>query len=148
MTSTHLSLSLHIVFSTKHRLPCIESTWRSKLHAYIGGAAKREGVVPKIVGGVEDHVHILLEIRATHRLADVMRGIKAASSAWVRRELGVREFGWQDGYGAFSVSPSHRSGVVKYIRNQESRHRRMSFQEEYLKMLMESEVRYDPRYLW
>jgi REP element-mobilizing transposase RayT len=97
---------------------------------------------------VEDHVHLLLETRATHRLADVMRGIKAGSSAWIHRDVGIAAFGWQDGYGAFTVSPSHRSRVTDYIRNQEARHRVETFQDEYLRFLKESGVTYDERYVW
>ena len=148
MSSTHLSLHVHVVFSTKNRKPLIDSEWRERLHAYVGGVVRENGVVAKCVGGVEDHLHILLELRATHRLADIMREIKAASSAWVHREIGLQEFRWQDGYGAFTVSPRRRSAVVRYINNQEHHHQRESFEKEYVRVLREAEVVYDPKYLW
>jgi REP element-mobilizing transposase RayT len=148
MPSTHLSLHAHIVFSTKKRRPFIAPEWRDRLHAYLGGAARHEGAVAKCVGGVADHVHILLELKATHSVADIVRGIKSASSAWVHTDLGVREFGWQDGYGAFTVSPRGRLAVINYIVNQERHHAQTTFPDEYVKLLEEAEVEYDPQYLW
>ena len=92
MPSTHLSLHFHVVFSTKHREARIATEWRDRLHAYLGGVARNSGVIPEIVGGVADHVHLLLGLTATARLADVVRDIKAVSSKWVHEEPGDRAF--------------------------------------------------------
>ena len=148
MPSTHLSLHYHIVFSTKSRQPFIEPPWRGRLHAYLGGVLKTAGGIPEAIGGVEDHVHLLLGLDATARLADVMREVKAVSSRWVHEEMGVRAFAWQEGYGAFTVSPSQRETVRAYIARQEEHHRTRTFQEEYLDFLKRSGVDYDDRYLW
>ena len=148
MSSTHLSLHVHVVFGTKDVRPLIEPVWRPRLHAYFGGAAKTLDVVPEAVGGVADHVHLLIGLQATHRLADVMRDLKRASSAWIHKTIGDRQFQWQDGYGAFTVSASLLETVKKYIARQEEHHQKKTFQEEYLELLKLSGVEYDPRYLW
>src|SRR5258708_18421135 len=118
MPSTHLSIHLHVVFSTKHRQPFVSDDWRDRLHAFLGGAVRTAGCIPECIGGTPDHVHLLIGIRATHRLSDVMRDIKHSSSNWVHETIGLRDFGWQDGYGAFSVAPSQRETVKAYINNQ------------------------------
>ncbi|HWN97604.1 MAG TPA: transposase [Methylomirabilota bacterium] len=122
--------------------------WRERLHAYLGGSARTLDVVPRAVGGVADHVHLLIDLRATHRLADVMRDIKRTSSAWVHETVNDKEFAWQDGYGAFTVSASMLETVKQYIARQEEHHRKKTFQEEYVEMLRKSGVEYDERYLW
>jgi putative transposase len=115
MPSTHLSLHYHVVFSTKERRALIDASWRERLHAYLGGAIRTAGGLAEAVGGVSDHVHILMGLRATHRLADVVRDIKTASSEWVHQEIKMAVFSWQEGYGAFTVSASQVGTVKRYI---------------------------------
>lgn len=148
MPSTHLSLHYHLIFSTKDRLALINHEWRDRLHAYLGGIVHDLGGVPEIIGGVEDHVHLLVGLRATHRLADVLREIKAGSSKWIHEEIHQLGFTWQDGYGAFTVSASRVAAVKNYIARQEEHHRQKSFQDEYLEFLQESGVEYEEKYLW
>jgi putative transposase len=148
MASTHLALNYHVVFSTKDREPRIDTGWRDRFHAFLGGSARSLDVVPMAVGGVADHVHLLLGLRATHTLAAVMRDIKVASSRWIHEEIGVKGFAWQEGYGAFTVSPSHIQPVRGYIAKQEEHHRVRSFQEEYVILLEKCGVVYDPKHLW
>jgi REP element-mobilizing transposase RayT len=148
MPSTHLSLHFHVIFSTKERRAFIDQLWRERLHAYLGGAVRRAGGVAEAVGGVGDHVHLLMGLRAAHRLADVVRDIKAASSEWVHQEIKLAVFSWQDGYGAFTVSASQLDGVKRYIASQTEHHRKKSFQEEYREMLVKSGVEFDEKYLW
>jgi REP element-mobilizing transposase RayT len=148
MPSTHLSLHCHVVFSTKNREPRITVQWRERLHAYLGGVARQSGAIPEAVGGVADHVHLLLGLPATVRIADVVRDIKAVSSKWVHDEAGDRAFAWQEGYGTFSVSPSLRENVRSCIARQEEHHRNRTFQEEYLELLDRCGVDFDERYLW
>jgi REP element-mobilizing transposase RayT len=148
MSSTHLSLHVHVIFGTKHQRPLIRPLWRPRLHAYLGGAARTIEVIPEAVGGVADHVHLLLGIRATHRLADVVRDVKRASSSWIHEEIGDHDFEWQDGYGAFTVSSSLIQTVKNYIARQEDHHAKKSFQEEYLEFLKLSSVEFDARFLW
>ena len=148
MSSTHLSLHYHVVFGTKHQRPLIAAEWRPRLHAYLGGAAKTLDIVPEAIGGVADHVHLLLGMRATHRLADVMRDVKRTSSAWVHDIPGEKDFEWQDGYGAFTVSVSLLETVRNYIAHQEEHHHKKTFHEEYVELLKRSGVEYDDRFLW
>ena len=126
----------------------IASAWRERLHAYLGGVVRNGEGVPEAVGGVADHVHLLIGLRATACLADVVRDVKAVSSRWVHEEIGERSFAWQEGYGAFTVSASQRDVVRAYIAKQEEHHQKRTFQEEYLEMLKRSGIEYDDRYLW
>ena len=97
MSSTHLSLHYHLVFRTKNDEPVITSAWRDRLHAYLGGVIRTLGGAPEAIGGVADHVHLLVGLRATHTLADVLRELKSVSSKWVHEEVGVCSFSWQEG---------------------------------------------------
>ena len=141
-------MHVHVIFGTKDQRPLIETSWRPRLHAYLGGAAKTLEIVPEAVGGVADHVHLLIGLHATHRLAEVMRDLKRTSSTWVHQTIGLKQFQWQDGYGAFTVSASLLETVKNYIAKQEEHHRKKTFQEEYLELLKLSGVDYDERYLW
>ena len=148
MPSTHLSLHYHLVFSTKERRNLIDPAWHNRLHAYLGGIVRSAGGVPEAIGGVGDHVHLLLGLRATHRLADLLRDLKSASSEWVHQEIRMATFSWQEGYGAFTVSASDLTSVARYVRGQEAHHRKKTFQEEYREMLTRSGVAFDERFLW
>jgi len=147
MPSTFLALHYHIVFSTKARAPLIADSWRERLHAYLGGTAARLGGIPQGAGGVADHVHLLVGLKATHCLADFVRELKKASSVWVRDELQLRGLAWQEGYGAFTVSPTARPGVQRYIKNQHRHHRVKTFREELDEFLKEAGVKYEGRFL-
>ncbi len=147
MPSTHTSLNFHLVFSTKERLPLIADDWRERLHAYLGGIVKNLNGVPLAVGGVADHVHVLVSLNTSHRLDYLVRDLKADSSAWIHKEL-KKKFEWQKGYGAFTVSPSNIESVRHYVLHQAEHHRKKTFQEEYIQFLNASGVGYDERYLW
>lgn len=147
MSSTHLSLHYHLVFGTKNHEPLITPAWRDRLHAYLGGVIAPSTVCPKPVGGVADHVHLLIGLRATHTLAAVLRETKLVSSAWVHEEVGISSFAWQEGYGAFTVSASQLESVRAYIEEQEEHHRTRTFREEYTTLLQRSGVEFDERYL-
>ena len=105
MSSTYLSLHYHLVFSTRNREALISPDWRARLHEYLGGTVRGLGGFPEGVGGVADHVHLLVGLKATHCLSDVMRELKKASSTWVHKEAGLRAFAWQEGYAAFTSFP-------------------------------------------
>jgi REP element-mobilizing transposase RayT len=99
------------------------------------------------VGGVADHVHLLVGLKATHRLADTLRELRKASSVWVHEEIGLRSFAWQEGYAAFTVSASARAAVQSYIAHQEGHHRTKSSREELIEMLNKAGIEFDPDYL-
>ena len=147
MPSTHTSLLYHLVFATKNREPLIEPAWRDRLHEYLGGAVRGLGGTPQGVGGVADHVHLLIGLKPTHCLSDFMRELKKASSIWVSEALDLPVFAWQEGYAAFTVSASARALVQDYIARQEEHHHRQSFREELIAFLQKSGVEYDERYL-
>ena len=147
MGSTHASLLYHLVFATKGREPFLRVEWRLRLHEYLGGVVRELSGVAQGVGGVADHVHLLVRLKPVHCLADFMRDLKKASSRWVGEVMGVRSFRWQEGYGAFTVSASVKGEVQDYIARQEEHHRRRSFREEYMVMLREAGVEFDERFL-
>jgi len=148
MPSTHLSLHYHVIFGTKDHEPVIDKSWRPRLHAYLGGIITSLGGMPEAIGGVADHVHLLLGLRATHCLADVMREIKSVSSEWIHEQSRFASFAWQEGYGAFTVSSSQQDAVRKYIFAQEEHHRTRTFREEYLELLKRSGAEFDERYVF
>jgi REP element-mobilizing transposase RayT len=148
MPSTHLSLNYHILFSTKNRERWIHPEWEPRLHAFLGGCVNQIGGVAMEINGIEDHIHLVIGLKATHSIADVLRDIRAGSSKWVRNEIALRTFGWQDGYAVYSVSASQLDIIRNYVRKQKEHHKKYSFQQEYLKLLKVSGVKYDPKYLW
>jgi hypothetical protein len=119
-----------------------------KAHRVRAGDDPGMGGVPEAVGGVANHVHLLIGLRSTHCLADSVRDLKAVSSRWVHEEVGFASFSWQEGYGAFTVSASQRKQVSDYIARQEEHHRHRTFQEEYVEFLERSGVDYNKRFLW
>ncbi len=142
MPSTHLCLNVQLVFSTKDRVPNINDEIIADAHAYIGGVCRTLGAIPLQVGGVADHVHILLGIKATHSVANLVQEIKKHSNSWLQER--VPGFSWQEGYGAFSVSPERVKGVIKYIQNQEEHHKAMTFEEERIMLLKLAGLDFDP----
>jgi REP element-mobilizing transposase RayT len=139
-TMSCTNLLVHLVFGTKGRLPLINSEIRERLHAYMGGTLRGLGAVALEIGGVADHVHLLIVLRPTIRLSDLIRDLKSNSSSWMK-DNGVRKFGWQRRYGAFSVSESQKGIVRRYIRNQEAHHRKFDFQTEFETMLRKTAFR-------
>ena len=147
MASTYLSLHYHLVFGTRHREASISPQWRSRLHEYLGGTISGLGGFPQGIGGVADHVHLLVGLKATHCLADVLRELKKASSVWVHETISLPSFAWQEGYAAFTVSATACEAVRTYIAHQDQHHRVKSFREELVEMLNKSGIDYDPKYL-
>lgn len=127
----------------------IEPGLRERLWPFLGGIARQNKMKAIEVGGVEDHIHILLSIPATMAIAKAVQLIKGGSSKWVHETFPEhREFAWQIKYGAFSVSESRVKSVVEYIRSQPAHHRKMTFQEEFVALLKKHRVEYDEQYLW
>jgi REP element-mobilizing transposase RayT len=148
MPATHLSLHYHIVFSTKDRQPFIAGAWQNRLHEYLGGLVRAAEGFPEAIGGTDDHIHLLAGLRATIALASFVQDIKQASSRWIHETISTKNFAWQQGYGAFTVSVSNCDAVKKYIENQVEHHRKKTFQEEYVSFLKNHGVPYDEKYLW
>jgi putative transposase len=149
MANTYSQIYLHFVFSTKNREPFIRPDIEQRVWAYIGGVAKHHGIVPIQIGGIDNHVHALVGSPTTLSASQVAKHIKGDSSFGIRREFpGMSDFGWQDGYGVFSVSRSALSGVADYIKRQRDHHSSQSFEDEYVSLLRKHGVDYDDRYLF
>ena len=147
MGSTLSNILLHIVFSTKHREPQILPDFQERLYEYMGGIVRAQRGIQLEIGGVQDHVHLLIRWRTDAALSDLMRQLKGGSSLWVHETL-RKPFRWQDGYSAFSVSRSGVDALRHYIRTQPEHHQRMSFQDELRELLRRNGIEYDERYIW
>jgi REP element-mobilizing transposase RayT len=134
MPSTFLSLNYHIVFSTKNRTPSLPSDRLATVHQYLGGTINGLGGVALAGGGVADHVHALVGLRATHCLADFLREFKKSTTLWVQAHIGRPDFAWQEGYAAFTVGATSCDSVRRYIAQQAEHHRVKSFREELVEM--------------
>src|SRR5205823_4402610 len=148
MANTYTSLHYHIVFSTKNRDPFLVETVRQRLFAYLGGIARENKMTALEIGGVADHVHLLLSIPASLALSKAVQLLKGGSSHWLKETFpNVNDFAWQDGYAAFTVSQSQLDDVRAYIRSQPEHHRTKTFVEEYRAFLTRHRIEYDERYL-
>jgi REP element-mobilizing transposase RayT len=146
MSHSYSANLVHCVFSTKDRVDSIPDDVRERLYAYIFGTAKNLGIEILAMGGMANHIHILIALPAKCPLSFAVRDLKANSSRWMS-ENGPR-FSWQQGFGAFSVSPSQVAMVKAYIRNQEVHHKKRNFEEEFLLLLKKSGVEFDPKYVF
>jgi len=139
----------HIVISTKHREPWLTDSIRPRSFAYLAGIGRDLGCEVYRVGGMANHVHLAVRLSRTLAIADLLQKLKALSSGWIKKEGSNHAgFGWQGGYGAFSVGPSQLGRLVEYIDGQEEHHRVETFQEEYRRILAKYGVEYDERYVW
>jgi len=153
MSQSLSQLWIHIIFSTKDRFPYLnDETIRQSMHEYLNEAANKLACKTMVVGGVEDHVHILLSLNKQTSLSKLIEKLKTSSSQWIKRletsDYLLEKFYWQNGYGAFSVSQSNVDVVASYIKNQQRHHQKFNFQDELRKILRHHQVAYDERYLW
>ena len=149
MSQSFCKLYAHLIFSTKQRQTFFKDSIRPRVHAYLATLIRDLDSSFVVVGGVEDHVHILFDLGKIHAPVEFVEKVKKESSKSVKT-LGppYRGFYWQRGYGMFSVCPSHRDDVEQYVRNQEAHHRHQTFQDEYLGFLTRYGISYDERYVW
>ncbi len=148
MGNSFRCLRYHLVFSTKNRAPQITPVLQQRLYDYIGGIIKDDNGQLLAAGGTADHVHLLASIHAGVPVSDMLRKVKSNSTKWIHETFPEqRGFAWQEGYGAFSVSQSNVEQVRRYIEQQEEHHRRISFDEEFIKLLERHGISYDGRYL-
>jgi putative transposase len=144
---SHTNLLYHIVFATKERAPLITDELRPRLHGYLGGIVRGLDGTALEVNGMADHGHILARLRPTTSLSEFMSKLKSNSSGWAKRETRER-FAWQARFAAFTVSESQVDRVRQYIRNQETHHRRQSFEDEFRAILKANHIDFDERNLW
>lgn len=150
MPQSLAQIYLHLIFSTKQRRRFLQhKALRSRLHRYLGGTCRDLECPSLIVGGIDDHVHVLCRLSRALSVAELVRELKRESSKWLKtQDAGLSEFGWQDGYGAFSVSPAHVEALRHYIANQEEHHRTESFPDELRRIFKKYGVEYDERFVW
>lgn len=150
MPQSLAKILVHTVFSTKDRQPFLrDQALREETHRYLGGILTHLGCQPLIIGGVEDHMHLLFDLTRTDALADIIKEVKRGSSVWLKtKSPALADFAWQNGYGAFSIGNSQVDDLRTYIAGQEEHHRKSSFQDEYRRMLQLYEIEFDERYVW
>ena len=148
MSDSYTNLLYHIVFSTKDRRPLITPEYEVRLYDYLGGTIRKLGGISLELNGTEDHVHVLAKLRPDCALSDVLRDLKANATGWMHDVFPtLKNFSWQRGYGAFTVSQSHVEAVRRYIARQKEHHRKISFRDEFIQFLQENGIEYDKRYL-
>jgi putative transposase len=149
MSHTYVCCYMHCIFSTKERKEIILPNLQTRLWPYIGGIARDNGMVAEEVGGTKNHCHLLLSLPSTMAIAKAMQLLKGGSSKWIGDTFpDGRLFGWQEGYGGFSVSRSMLDATRAYIRNQEEHHRHRTFEEEFIAFLKRYGVEYDPQHVF
>jgi len=149
MANTYHQMYIHTVFAVKYREAVIEKIWKEELFGVIGSLINETECKTILVNGVEDHVHCFFGLEPKVSVSDVMKNAKAKSSKWVNESgLLKHRFEWQKGFGAFSYSRSHIDKVFKYIKNQESHHKKETFREEYIRILKSFGVGYDKKYIF
>jgi putative transposase len=149
MAQSLARIYIHLVFSTKHRAPLLPYTRLDGLHAYAEGIFQEQKCHLIEMNNVADHVHVLFDLHRTEALSSVVMHVKKGTSRWLKEHSSkFAHFDWQEGYGAFSIGRSQRDEVVAYIRNQQRHHRRVSFQDEFRKLLKVYGIEFDERYVW
>ncbi len=149
MPHSFTHILIHYIFSTKDRQPFLTDDIRPRIFDYMGGIARKNDIQPQIIGGVEDHVHMLVLLPKTLSIAKAIQLIKGGTSKWIHDEFPqLQHFAWQIGYGAFSVSLSNREKVMHYIKHQKEHHRKKTFKEEFIEFLEKHNIEYDERYIW
>jgi REP element-mobilizing transposase RayT len=148
MSDSYTNLLYHIVFSTKDRRPIITPECEPRLYDYIGGTIRSLGGICLELNGTDDHIHLLAKLRADRAVSDVLRDLKANASGWMHDVFpSVRNFSWQRGYGAFTVSHSNVEEVRQYIAKQKEHHLKVSFRDEFIRFLKANGIEYDERWL-
>ncbi len=149
MANTFTSLHYHIVFSTKSRERWLRSDMENDVWRYLGGICRAHDVKALQIGGVEDHVHLLIGMPPALALSDVVKRIKGESSKWLSAEVkGMKGFGWQDGYGAFTVGKSQITDAIHYIQNQREHHENVTFEDEYRRFLHIHGITAEEKYIF
>jgi len=148
MGQSYTNLIYHIVFSTKDRRSVITGDIQSRLYNYIGGTIRKQGGISLAINGVSDHVHVLVKLRQDKAVSDVLRDLKANASGWMHDVFpALRDFSWQRGYGAFTVSASQVEKVTEYIANQELHHSKRTFRDEFIALLVANQIEFEEKYL-
>ncbi|MEA5426610.1 IS200/IS605 family transposase [Arcicella lustrica] len=149
MANTYTQIHLHIIFAVKYRESIIRDSWKDELYRYITGIVQSNKHKMIAINGMPDHIHLLIGMRPTQSISELLQDIKGNSSKWINEKKFIKSrFEWQEGYGAFSYGKSQLKNVITYIENQEEHHRKKTFRDEYLGFLKVFEVDFDEKYIF
>jgi putative transposase len=149
MANTYTQIHVQFIFAVKYRIGVVQSSWKNELYKYITGITQKNKHRLLVINGMPDHIHILIGMRPTQSISDLMQDIKGGSSKWINEKKLVKgHFEWQEGYGAFSYGKSQIKDVISYIENQEQHHSKKTFKEEYIEFLEKFEVEYDEQFIF
>ncbi|MEX0648377.1 MAG: IS200/IS605 family transposase [Balneolaceae bacterium] len=150
MANTFYQVYIHYIFSTKNRKPLIRPEFEKRLWSYISGIGNEQGYPVLAIGGMADHLHILVSLSPTVSFSKTIQSLKGSSSKWMNDNFyeDSRQFKWQSGYGAFSIGRSGLTSTKKYIHNQKKHHHNRTYEEEFLGFLKKYQIEYDERFLW
>ena len=149
MANTYTQIYIHYVFAVQNRICLIQKSWRNELYKYMNGTISNKRHKLLTIGGMADHVHVLVSMSPKQSPSDLMADIKRSSSLWINENRFVRgQFSWQEGFGAFSYGKSQIHDIASYIENQEQHNKKRTFTEEYLDFLKIFEIEYDQQYIF
>ena len=148
MSNTYTQIHIHTVFAVQYRTSLINERWEAELYKYITGIIEKHEHKMLHIGGMSDHIHVLIGLRPNQSLSDLMFDIKRSSSLWINKNgYAFGKFKWQEGYSAFSYGKSQVAQVIKYIHDQKEHHQHKSFRDENIEFLKKFEIEYDERYV-
>jgi REP element-mobilizing transposase RayT len=149
MANTFSQIYIQTVFAVSSRQSLIKAKFKEELYKYVSGIVRNQGQKLIAINGMPDHVHILIGLRPSMALADLVQEIKADSTNFINKKRVIRgRFSWQEGYGAFSYGHSQLDTIIRYIQNQEKHHSRRSFKNEYLTLLRKFDIAFDEKYVF
>jgi REP element-mobilizing transposase RayT len=149
MANTYTQIHIQLVFAVQNRASLIKDSWKNEMYKYMTGIIQNKDHKMLQINSMPDHIHILIGLRPTQALAELVKVVKQESTSWINdQKFTLKKFNWQEGYGAFSYTKSDVPRVIKYIQNQENHHREIKFLDEYVEMLKVHEIDYDEKYLF
>jgi REP element-mobilizing transposase RayT len=149
MANTYTQIHIQLVFAVQNRASLIKDSWKDEMYKYMTGIIQNKDHKMLQINSMPDHIHILIGLRPTQALAELVKVVKQESTSWINdQKFTLKKFNWQEGYGAFSYTKSDVPRVIKYIQNQENHHREIKFLDEYVEMLKVHEIDYDEKYLF
>lgn len=149
MPNTYTQLHIQLVFAVKYRAALIQREWKERLHQYMTGIIQQNKHKMLQVNSMPDHIHVLIGLRPDQSISSLVQNVKSETTKWIKiNNFCKAPFGWQEGFGAFSYSKTHVDDVIRYIQNQEIRHKKETFFDEYRKLLRAFEIEYDEKYIF
>lgn len=149
MANSYTQIHIHFVFAVKYRAALIGDDWKERLHQYITGIFRENKHKMLQINSMPDHIHIFIGMKPDQSISSLIQNVKTESSKWIKAQnLCAQRFAWQEGYGAFSYAKSQINDVIRYIKNQEEHHKKITFLDEYRKFLTAFEVDWDEQFIF